>query len=35
MDGDTVLARIRIIKALHASRPELPLRRKQTYRFVR
>jgi hypothetical protein len=35
--GDTMLARIGIIKALHASRPELPPtpRRKRTYRFVR
>ena len=35
--GDTMLARIGIIKALHASRPELPPtpRRKRTYRVVR
>jgi len=33
--GDTMLARIGIIKALHASRPELPLKRKRTYRFLR
>ena len=35
--GDTTLARIGIIKALHGSRPELPPtpRRKRTYRVVR